>query len=103
MVNNTMDNNSKTVRVLGTRYRTIPNFGNYGVSSLGEVINLTTRQVIMPFEEDSHHWSGRVSLYRRDKHGNRIKRTFNILDLMKMVYSENYIRAFENMYGLVSV
>lgn len=92
-----MANNTETVRVDGTRYRKIPNFSNYGISAHGAVINLTTKNELMT--KDNDHWSGRVTLYRTSKHGDRVARTFNIMDLLRMTYSSQWCENIAMQYG----
>ena len=95
MVKNSMANNPKTVRVNGSRYRQVPGFTNYGISAFGVVIYLTTGYCLTP--KDFNHGSGRVSLYKRDKHGNKIQRTMSIDSLMKATYSKNWINQLQTM------
>lgn len=93
-----MANNSKTVRVYDTRYRTIPNFSNYGISAYGEVINLTTKMMITP--KDYDHWSGRVTLYNYNgSTGKRESKTVNILDLLRLTYSKSWTNQIVNKYS----
>lgn len=88
-----MANSSKAVRVGNSRYRTIPNFSNYGVSAMGEVINLNTRQVLNV--KDLNHWSGRVNLYN-SKIG---RRTFSIMNLIRMTYSKAWADRVETQFS----
>lgn len=86
-----MASNTKTVRVHGSRYRKVPGFNNYGVSSTGEVINLTRQQRVMP--KDWHHWSGRYNLYN-PKTGKY--KTFSSLRLISMTYSQKWAEKIES-------
>ena len=95
MAKDTMANNSQTVRIHGTRYRKIPGFTNYGISANGEVLNLVTRLEIGV--KDYDHWSGRVNLYRTNNSGKSVRKTFNILDLLRMTYSKAWVASIENM------
>lgn len=83
--------NTKTLRIMGTNCRVIPGFPAYAISAFGELFNTNTKNSISP--KDYDHRSGRYTLYNA-----RTKkfRTFNTMQLLRMTYTNNWVRSIEN-------
>ena len=86
-----MANTKKTLTIDGLKFRQIPGFSNYGISSNGHLANLRTKFILTP--KDLDHYTGRYSI--TDNRGRR--RTQNALALVSATYSERTARQFESM------
>lgn len=84
-----MANTQKTYTIDGIKFRTIPGFSSYGISSNGHLANVRTNYILTP--KDFNHYTGRYNL--TDNRGK--KRTRSALALVSSTYSERTARQFE--------
>lgn len=82
-----MANSKNSVYIDGIEYRKIPGFSNYGISTLGGIVNLKTMYLLAP--KDLDHFSGRYNLYKNGR-----QYTVNALDMISKLYSPRTVQRF---------